>query len=282
MTGNHQQPQSLESVGHCKDSDIDIFEIALTLGAASKSHIDVDKYRAFVKKMIDDLRQDFKKLCGQMNGDGVNVQVAALEKTFAIDYGFLGDDIQYDDLKNINICDVIDRRLGLPITLCILAIYICRANGWNADGVNFPGHFLMRLEKNGDRVLVDPFQGCKILEAKDLRIILKRVVGKDAELSADYYLPCSNREILLRLQNNIKYRLIDALNYTGALECVETMAKIAPDDYRLSLDKAVLLSRLDQPMAAIGHLKHYISNVSNLKDRMDAEDFMHQLQNSIN
>jgi regulator of sirC expression with transglutaminase-like and TPR domain len=282
MTGNQKKVTELESVGHCHDKDINIFEVSLILAALAKPNIDIDHYHAQSRKIIDDLGKNFEILCGKMNGDTARVQAAALEKTFAIEHGFLGDDIHYDDLKNINMCDAMDRRLGLPITLCILAIHVCRANGWNAEGVNFPGHFLMRLEKDGERILIDPFQGCKILDAKDLRIILKRILGAGAELSADYYVPCSNREILLRLQNNIKYRLIDVLDYEGALACVETMTQIAPDDYRLSLDKAVLLSRLDQPIAAIGYLEHYITRVTNPKDRMDAEDFMRQLQNSIN
>lgn len=282
MTGKTDFLDYLHAIGLLADEDINVFEVAMVLAQISKLDANPSKYRLQMHEMIEKLRDYFDDLCGKMNGDGVNVQHAALEKTFAIDYGFLGDDVNYDDLKNINIFDVMDRRLGMPISLCLLAVHLCRAQGWSADGINFPGHFLMRLEKDGERIFIDPFQGCKILDAKDLRMILKRIMGANAELSATYYTPCTNQEMLLRLQNNIKYRLINSLDYQGALDCVETMAQIAPNDYRLDLDKAVLLSRLDQPQAAIGHLRRYIQHVSDSRDRTEAEDFLRQLQNLVN
>jgi len=195
---------------------------------------------------------------------------------------YIGDDIDYDDLRNINICNVMDRRMGLPITLSIIAIALCRSAGLHANGINFPGHFLMSIENNGEKLIIDPFQGCKILEAKDMRNILKKMAGNEAELSAEYYVPCSNREILLRLRNNLKYRLIDMSDYVRAITVVETMTWIAPDDYRLNLDKAVLFSRLEQPKSAIDNLLIYIDKVQNKNDKFEAEQFLLQLQRQLN
>jgi len=101
-------------------------------------------------------------------------------------------------------------------------------------------------------------------------------------LSANYYDPCANRDILLRLQNNLKYRHIDNENYAEALRIINQMAWIAPNDYRLSLDKAVLLSRVGQPTEAIKELEHYINQATDEADRADAIDFMRQLQSQLN
>ena len=135
----------------------------------------------------------------------------------------------------------------------------------------------MRLDKDGERFIIDPFQGCVVLQASDLRQILKRNMGAEAELSGDYYVPCSNRDILLRLQNNIKYRLIDGEYYREALEIVEGMTLFAPDDYRLQLDLAVLLARLERPLAAIEHLKVYIEHITDASEKAEAELFMREL-----
>ena len=272
----------LISLGQQKDRDIDVIEAALAFALLADDTIDLSKYRQFIATMANDLQKTFADQAAHKNGDTVTVMAQSLKTVMADKYAFIGDEVHYDDIKNINLCHVIDRHTGLPITLCILAVGICRACGWAAEGINFPGHFIMRLEKDGDRLMIDLFQQCTILEAKDMRLILKRIMGEYAELSASYYDPCSNREMLLRLQNNLKYRLIDQEDYQGALDVVEKMAWIAPQDHRLCLDKAVLYARLDQPKAAIDHLVTYIDAVQDPYDRAEAEQFLHQLQTQLN
>jgi regulator of sirC expression with transglutaminase-like and TPR domain len=273
-----QAKDFLIDIGKADDKDIDIVEAAMAFALLTSPDADIDEARRHVTTFAKDLKTLFIKLAEIQNSDNVQVRAQALKTVMADDFGYLGDDVNYDDLRNVNLFEVIKRRLGLPITLCILAIGTSRSIGWSVEGVNFPGHFIMRIDHDGDRLLIDPFQGCKILEAKDLRLILKRIMGEYAELTAHFYEPCTNREILLRLQNNIKYRLIDSGQYKDALAIVQTMTWIAPDDYRLHLDQAVLLSRLDQPKAAIEHLEHYIADVTDPHDKAEAEAFIMQLK----
>lgn len=271
----------LEQVGRAEDRDIDLFEASLALAAIHRPSVVIDKYRQHFKALCSDLELIYEELCAEKNSDDVHVQREALARILATKHAYIGDDVNYDDFQNIDIMRVIDRRLGMPITLCIIAISLCRAMGWNADGVNFPGHFLMRLDKDGYRVIVDPFQGCRELQASDMRQILKINVGQNAELSSDYYLPCSNRDVLLRLQNNMKYRLIDTEHYQEALEIVDQMKLIAPDDYRLDLDMAVLLARLERPRAAVEYLVRYIQSVKDPRDRAEAEAFLSELRSFL-
>ena len=108
------------------------------------------------------------------------------------------------------------------------------------------------------------------------------MLGDEAELSATHYETCDNRETLLRLQNNIKYRLIDVQDYQGALKIVMQMCLIAPTDVRLNLDKAVLFSRIGQTKAAIENIEIYLSsNDLDNGDRVEAEDFLYQLKSSL-
>jgi len=272
----------LIACGQEQDSDIDVIESAFAFALLSNPQCDIERYRDRIALMANDLQHTYDDLSAQSNTDDVFIQAKALKSLLADKHGFTGDSQHYDHFDNMNLCHVMDRQKGLPITLCILAIGLCRHQGWQAEGINFPGHFIMRLEKEGDRVMIDPFQNCEILEAKDLRLILKRVMGEYAELSTHYYEACSNREMLLRLQNNLKYRLIDNESYQAALDIVEKMAWIAPHDYRLNLDKAVLFARLEQPKAAIDNLSTYINQVQDPYDRAEAERFLIQLQSQLN
>lgn len=271
----------LADIGCGTDQAIDIFAAALALSIVHRPSIVIDKYFHHFNALIDNLNVKFEELCALENGDTVVVQAQALHNVMARKHGYIGDDRHYDDLQNVDMMRVIDRRLGMPITLCILAIAVCRSLGWRADGLNFPGHFLMRLEKDGERLILDPFQGGIALSAPDLRVIIKRNLGDGAELSGDYYHPCTNREMLLRLQNNIKYRLIDSEHYAEAIEIVDIMKLIAPDDYRLDLDMAVLLARVERPKAALSYLVRYIASVPDAGERAEAEAFLRELRGSL-
>ena len=205
-----------------------------------------------------------------------------MEQVFVDKYDYDGDSANYDDLQNVDIMRCIDRRKGMPITLSILVMALCEKSGWSVAGLNFPGHFLVQMDKDGQRLIVDPFQGCKVLAAPDLRLLIKKHMGRDAELSSDYYAPCSNREILLRLQNNIKYRLIESEHYNEALQVVELMLVFAPGDNRLRLDMAVLLSRLGQHGGAIEYLQSYIDTLGDGADKEEALLFMKELMYQLN
>lgn len=275
--------QYLQSVGEQDDADIDIFEVALALSLQNHPGISVDKYRNHFKSLCEKLQVTYQKLAAEMNGETLAVQIESLRRVLAQDAGYLGDDVHYDDLQNADIIRVIDRRLGMPITLCLLAIAVCRKMGWHAHGLNFPGHFLMRLDhEEGGRAVIDMFQACQELNAPELRQLLKQTMGKQAELSASYYEPCSNRDILLRLQNNIKLRLIDDEQYMAALDIVQVMRLIAPDDYRLDLDNAVLLARLERPKSAAEAITRYIEKVPDPHEKQEAQAFLRELETTLN
>ena len=83
----------------------------------------------------------------------------ALNEIILLKYGYCGDELTYDDLQNANLMRVIDRRKGLPVVLGILFIDAARAQGWEAAGLAFPGHFLIRLAERAERLILDPFHG---------------------------------------------------------------------------------------------------------------------------
>ena len=84
----------------------------------------------------------------------------------------------YDDLANANLISVIQRRRGLPVALGIIWLHTARAAGWGAHGVDFPAHFLVALEGKSVQAVIDVFGGGVTLDARDLRVLLKRVEGE--------------------------------------------------------------------------------------------------------
>ena len=125
--------------------------------------------------------------------------------------------------------NVINKRSGLPITIGILYIYAARAAGYDIRGLAFPGHFLVRLSYENERAIIDPFNLGMPLKPEQLREMLKQFVGIEAKLVPKYYAAVSNRDMLLRLQNNIKGRALRQNNAARAIEILERIILFAPN-----------------------------------------------------
>lgn len=195
-----------------------------------------------------------------------------LRELLAGRYGYAGDDETYEDAANANLIQVIERRRGLPVALGILWLHCARVAGWDAHGVDFPGHFLVALTRTrnphgmGERrdarqLVIDPFAGGTMLGASELRALARQVEGPDAVLRPGLLRPMTPREVLLRLQNNLRARRLQARDLPGALDCLETMLRIAPDVPSLWQDRALLHEALEQPAAAIWAWERFLALV---------------------
>jgi regulator of sirC expression with transglutaminase-like and TPR domain len=143
-------------------------------------------------------------------------------------YGYEGDTLTYEDPENANLMSVIDRRKGLPVALGILAIHAGRAQGWAMAGLAMPGHFLVAIEHGGERAILDPFNHGRPRDAAALRELLRAMAGSEATLSPRHYAAVSDRDVLLRLQNNLKQRHLEGGRPAQALTVLERMLMIAP------------------------------------------------------
>jgi regulator of sirC expression with transglutaminase-like and TPR domain len=172
--------------------------------------------------------------------------------------GFAGDSETYDDPANANLIRVVERRRGLPVALGILWLHAAEAAGWAAHGLDFPGHFLVAVEGERGQAVVDVFAGGTGLQAPELRGLLKRFEGEKAELRPGLLRRMEKREVLLRLQNNLKLRRLRARDMEGALNCAEDMLRVAPDHVGLWREAGLMNQRLDRIGAALACLDRAI------------------------
>ena len=272
---------SLEKIGLASDRDIPLAETALLLSSAYEGGVDLDRYRHHLEKLAMEVGERFVGLLEAGAEDNAETRLAALKHIIADQHRYEGDREHYDDLQNADIVRVIDRRRGLPISLAIITLHAAHAQGWIMEGLNFPGHFLLRLEKDSHRLITDPFNNFQIMQAPDLRAMLKKVAGPDAELTSAYYEAATSRDVLIRLQNNIKHRLIEQEDFSGALRVVEQMRIIAPGEYRLLFDSGVLHARTGNILKAIELLEEYMKRAQSGRDRYDAQLFLSSLRDSL-
>jgi len=270
--------QYVRYAGTQADADIDLGETALAFGLLFLPGVRPERYRHHLRKLGDALAEDHAFRLKQGEADGAALRLSCLRRVLHEQQGYTGDTENYDDLQNANMIRVIERRRGLPVALGLLYIIAGRKCGWQIDGLNFPGHFLVRLEVGGERVIVDPFRAGAEMDAAALRGLLKSIAGQKAELSHQFYLPVANRDMLLRLENNLKKRLIEQEEYAQAVIVLEAMEALAPQEYRTLFDKGVLYAKLGQKGQALQALEDYIGRAPDARDRQQAQGILQQIR----
>ncbi len=241
--------------GALADGRIDPAETALVLGSVERPGVSMEPYRRHLKRLAAEAAAYADSADGP---GGLGLRVETLAQVIARRYGYGGAEDAYDDPDSANLMRVIDRRRGLPVALGIIYIHVARALGWPICGIDFPARFLVRLEDDGNRVILDPFDGGRLLSAKDMRDLFKAVAGNHAELTPAHYRALEIRDVLVRLQNNIKVRLLRAENLEEAVETVETMLLFAPGRAALWREAGLLHARLDNVPAAVAALEEYL------------------------
>jgi len=160
------------------------------------------------------------------------------------DAGFRGNQADYYDPRNSFLSCVLDRKLGIPITLGVLYLEVARRVGVLAQGVNFPGKFIVRVAVEDAWMFVDVFENGKILTPSELEGLVKQYVGPDARLEPRLVAAASKRQILTRLLTNLAGIYGRANDLDRSLDVMEYMAVVDPDNDKLARELSSLRERL--------------------------------------
>jgi regulator of sirC expression with transglutaminase-like and TPR domain len=183
---------------------------------------------------------------------GMNLRAQALEMAHYVyeRQGFAGNEADYYDPKNSLLPDVLERRLGIPITLALVYCEIGRRVGVRARGVSFPGHFLVRIDPTDGSlgaaplVVVDPFFNGRILDERSLAALLRRVAGPGPKLRPEHLSPASPRVVLTRMLTNLKTIYLGRGETCRALLALDRLITLNPDNPPLLRERGLLAARL--------------------------------------
>ena len=266
----------LRELGAAGSPVLPIGEAALALASFERPRVGLSRYRQHLVA----LARDVGRHAGAAGDLAARAQ--ALNEIILLKYGYSGDELTYDDLQNANLMRVVDRRKGLPVALGILYLHAARAQGWDSVGLGFPGHFLIRLGEGAERLILDPFHGGRICDAAMLRELLKAMAGQDVELTSEHYAPVADRDVLLRLQNNLKSRLLQAGRQEQAVRVVDTMLLLAPELAELWHESGILHARIGNMLASVNALEEFVRRAPEGMARHQAAAFLQQLKSKLN
>ena len=269
----------LTEIGGAEDGAIDLFETALVLAAADRPGARLEPYRRHMEGIISEVRTYVGSTEPLVP---LGLRIEGLVQVIIKRYGYGGTQEVFDDLDAVNMMRVIDSRSGMPIVIGILFMQTARTLGWDICGLDFPGRFLVRLEAGGERRILDPFAGGTVVEPRDMRDMFKAIAGNHVELRAEHYRDMGNRDILLRLQENIKIRLLREERFDDALETLEVMLLFAPDKLELWRETGLLHARLDHIKDAIRALEEYLRRCGTDETRYNTSMLLQELRARLN
>jgi regulator of sirC expression with transglutaminase-like and TPR domain len=185
--------------------------------------------------------------------------IYALNTTLFQDEGLRGNRDDYYDPRNSFINDVLDRKLGIPITLALIYMEVARRIGFPLFGVGMPGHFLLKhYDIEGRQVLIDAFNGGNILSMKDCQRRLNEIYAGQVAFQPEFLMSVSRRQMLTRVLNNLKSIYMASRNFRKALPIVDLVLVIYPRSPEDVKQRALLRYSLGQMRGAAEDLEVYL------------------------
>ncbi|KQS57345.1 hypothetical protein ASG17_01025 [Brevundimonas sp. Leaf363] len=225
----------LAEAGAGDDDAFPLLEAAIACAIHDYPFRDPEPARLLAANAVERLKE-------RIGGEGPD---DALAETLSADLRLNGDLITYDSPANTDVIDVADRRRGLSAALAVFYLHAARLAGVEAKGVDFPGHFLLRVETSEGPVALDPFsQGRLVLPSELTRRALRAGLTPHVADRLDLLMaPVTDRQALIRLQNVLFSRALKASDYEGAERSALRRALLDPDDHRPWLDVAAARER---------------------------------------
>ncbi len=266
-------PDPVRNLSQClQDEAPDLFLCALKIGAHSQPFLDTRRYQLQMQLWSKDLAQRVEGI------DDVRIRIEYLNRFFFGELEFRGNQEDYHNPSNSLLHEVMDSRLGLPITLSVLYITLGRSIGLPLEGVSFPGHFLVKVVLPEGVVMLDPYNGGQSLDEQALAdLLLEHQKNSTAETLLKSLESASTEDVLLRILRNLKLVYHDEKEHEALLTVLNMMLAITPDLREERLERGLLLHEMECDHVALDDLRHYLS-----QPPMDSSDDVVKLVNRLN
>lgn len=267
----------LIAVASCDDAAIDIADAALAISAAVRRAEDTDAALRHLKSLADDTAHYLRG-----TDDTLALRAEALTHGVVRQYGYgCADESGFDTESSPDdacLMTAVEARQGSGLVLGLLFLHVAQRLGWQADALDFPARLLIRLDAQGDRLIIDPQAGGRMVAPHELRALLKEASGAVAELTPQSLRPMESRALLYRYHSDLKMRLLRQGRLEDALHAAEAMLLAAPKAAPLWREAGMIHARLDNIEAAVGALEAYLRIADEEEGRYKASQMLRDLR----
>lgn len=245
----------IERLSQLSDDEIDLGRAALLVARLEYPTLDPTGVLLRLDAMAGRIRESISPAAR------VADRVAAINRYLFEEQGFRGNRDEFYDPRNSCLNAVLERKLGIPISLSVLYMEIGRRLGLEAEGVSFPGHFLVRITCELGVIVLDPYNAGLSLSEEDVRERLAQQTRPEFAESADLaevLHPASKKEILARMARNLKRVYTEAGETQKAIQAATLILTLQPDAHAELRDRALLYRRIEAYRAALADLTRYL------------------------
>jgi regulator of sirC expression with transglutaminase-like and TPR domain len=238
----------------------DLAPAALAIARVEYPSLDSRPYLA----TLDRMGEEAAERIGAVSDLPQEATVRAFNEYLYDEQGFAGNRERYDDPRNSFLNEVLDRRTGIPISLAVIYLEVARRAGLRVDGVNFPGHFLLRADPGhigkpgAEIVIIDPFHGGAQLSSYDCRQLLRQHVGDEAAFDTTLLLPATRHDIVVRMLVNLKRLYVRMRSFPQARFISTLLLGVDPSAISELRDRGLLAYHLQDFAGALRDLEEYL------------------------
>ena len=250
---------------HGPDKDIDLARAALLISGEIYPDIDIQRYLNALDSMATDIH-----VSTAASSDRRELATAVSDYLFRR-RGFAGNQDDYYDPRNSYLSQVMDRHLGIPITLSLVYMEVGHRLGLPAEGVGLPGHFIVRIDGEGEGLYVDAFHQGRLMTGQECLQAVQSMFRGRLNLRLEHLLPYSNRQILTRLLGNLKINYVRQKELRKALAAMDLMVITEPKVAANYKERAAMFAQWGRHSLAAADLLKYLELAPDANDTSEIQ-----------
>jgi regulator of sirC expression with transglutaminase-like and TPR domain len=252
--------------------DIPLDRAALAIAEEEYPDLAADAYLARIEELAQQARA---RLAARHRGAQ---GLAAVREVLFEEAGFRGNQAHYYDPRNSFLNEVLDRRLGIPISLSVLFLAVARRVGLDVEGVGMPGHFLVKLTAGGRELFIDPYRHGELLTAEECAERWQKGGSARGPFDPRWLEAATPHQILRRMLHNLKRIYAEVGDDVRTLWVIDRLLLLSPDDPGERRDRGLVSARLGGTGAALADLEAYLAAVPGAADEGEVRDLVEQLR----
>lgn len=243
----------LEEAAALPEHEVDLAHAALIVALSEYPHLDASEYL----RRLDEMAARLRSACAGVTGP--EAKIDAINTLLFLEEGFSGNADNYYDPRNSLLNEVLDRKLGIPITLSIVYIEVGRRAGIPLHGIALPGHFVVGLSSETDRLFIDPFNGGKILTERECLELARTYRPSSKPPDRRFLNPIRPKQILIRLMRNLKAIYWQTEAQDKAWQMIEWILILDRDSVSELRERGLIREAIGDPSGAVADFTRYLS-----------------------
>ncbi|MGH7398981.1 MAG: SirB1 family protein [Candidatus Rokuibacteriota bacterium] len=256
------------------DDEIRLARAALLIAAVEQPALDVDAYLGRLSELAR-AAEPARRAADPLGS------LHRLREYLFEELGFAGDRTDYFDPRNSQLNQVLDRRLGIPITLSLVLIEVGRRLGLEMEGIGLPGHFITGARIAGEQVLLDPFNRGALLTAESCRDLVGQALGRPVRLGPEHFAAVTNRQFLTRMLANLKGVYWRQEAWDKVVRVIDRLLVLNPVSAGERRDRGSAWSNMGRLERGVADWEQYLTDFPNAADHEQVRNQLRRVRQKL-